>query len=141
MTKKKKEEINHDDTLSRGVFFQNYDLYDVGNPETSPGTGLYQNMDKYDSVEDFRNKKRKENMKKRRKAMFSALMVATAQDQNNLADPEKDESLTPPPELWNPAPPEGGQFGLTDDSSSELDYQDEASGNLYYGIMENHNIE
>jgi hypothetical protein len=42
--------------------FHNYDLYETdgvdGKAKHSPGTGLYQNMDKYDSVSDFRKSKK-----------------------------------------------------------------------------------
>lgn len=48
--------------------FKNYDLYETegvdGPAKHGPGTGLYQNMDKYDSVEDFVKQKRKRNKDK-----------------------------------------------------------------------------
>ncbi len=56
MVDKKDKNPNHQ--YSRGLFFKNYDLY--GNEsETSPGQGLFQNMDKYKSVKEFRKAKEK----------------------------------------------------------------------------------
>lgn len=43
--------------------FKNYDLYETPGEHT-PGGGFYQNMDKYDSVKDFIDKKRKRNKHK-----------------------------------------------------------------------------
>jgi len=44
-------------------FYNNYDLYETegvdGAPKHGPGASLYQNMDKYDSVDDFKKKKKK----------------------------------------------------------------------------------
>lgn len=49
-------------------FFRNYDLYDTegvdGKAEHGPGSGLYQNMSDYKSVEDFLKHKRKRNSDK-----------------------------------------------------------------------------
>ncbi len=48
--------------------YKNYDLYEVpgvdGKAKHGPGTGLYQNLDKYKSVKDFIDKKRKRNKDK-----------------------------------------------------------------------------
>lgn len=48
--------------------FDNYDLYETegvdGPAKHGPGAGFYQNMDKYKSVGDFINKKRKRNKSK-----------------------------------------------------------------------------
>ncbi len=135
MTKRKdnfkSEPLNQDDTKARGVFFQNYDLYDTGGP--GPGTGLYQHMDEYDSVADFRAKKRKEKMRKRRKAMFEALLVSVASDQNNLEDPTED-TTTPMP--YNPA--EVSNVGLLDNIYPGPDMEDKPVTNLYYGRLETH---
>jgi|SRR5690606_21296322 len=46
------------------VLFRNYDYTNEEASEISPGGGLYHGrMDKYKSVKDFRNKKKKENEK------------------------------------------------------------------------------
>lgn len=91
MTKKNEHDKLQDLTKARGVFFQNYDLYDTGDP--SPGTGLYQHMNEYDSVADFRKKKRKEKMRKRRKAMYEAIMISTASDHTFSSKKEKNHHL------------------------------------------------
>lgn len=59
MTEKKKDkDPNHQQP--RGLVFKNYDYAgpEEGD-ETSPGTGLYQNMEDYKSVGDFIEKARK----------------------------------------------------------------------------------
>lgn len=54
----KKEDPNHQQT--RGISFKNYDLYgDPEGNETSPGTGLFQNMHKFKSIKDFLDKTKK----------------------------------------------------------------------------------
>lgn len=68
MSKKKSKKKSDDDhPVPRGVLYQNYDLY-ASEKEQGPGAGLYQNMDKYDSVSDFIKRKRK-----RRKKLLSFL--------------------------------------------------------------------
>lgn len=129
--KYKDKPIDQDQTKGRGVFFKNYDLYDTGDP--SPGTGLYQHMDEYDSVADFRNKKRKENIRKRRQALFEALLVTTASDKNNLTDATED-TITPIP--WNPEV--GSPVGLLDNMYPGEDMEDKPVSNLYYGRLETH---
>lgn len=129
--KYKDEPVDQNLTKARGVFFQNYDLYDTGGP--SPGTGLYQHMNEYDSVEDFRKKKRKEKMRKRRQALFEAIMVSTAsnsKDSNNLTDPTED---TVTPLVWNSAEPGGSQIGMLDGILPEESLIDTPRENLYYG--------
>lgn len=44
-------------------FFRNYDYTTEPANETSPGGGLWMNMHKYKSIDDFRKKKKKENDK------------------------------------------------------------------------------
>lgn len=44
-------------------FFKNYDYTSEPADETSPGGGLWMNMHKYKSIDDFRKKKEKENKK------------------------------------------------------------------------------
>lgn len=132
--KKKKykgEPINQDLTKARGVFFKNYDLYDTGGP--SPGTGLYQHMSEYESVSDFRRKKRKENISKRRKAFFEALLLTTASDKNNLTDATEDTITSIP---WNPGV--GSPVGLLDNMYPGEDLEDKPVSNLYYGRLETH---
>ena len=62
---KNKTDKNTGHEYSRGIFFKNYDLYgDEKGSATSPGSGFYQNMNKYKSIKDFLNKKRKNKKNK-----------------------------------------------------------------------------
>lgn len=169
MTDKAKKEHDklQDLTKARGVFFQNYDLYDTGDP--SPGTGFYQHMNEYKSVTDFRNKKRKEKIRKRRKAMFEAIMVSTAseefhskkdklqhihkmlteftkliskvneklEDDNEVEDPTE---FTTTPIPWSPAAPGGTQLGLMDGLYPKEDMDGNPPSDLYYGRIESHPV-
>lgn len=165
--KYKDEPIDQNLTKARGVFFQNYDLYDTGDP--TPGTGLYQHMDEYDSVADFRKKKREEKIRKRRKAMFEAIMVSTAsdkatskkdklqhlhkmlteftklisrvnskiEDENEVEDPTE---LTTTPIPWSSAAPGGSQLGLLDGLYPKEDMDGNPPSDLYYGRIESHPV-
>lgn len=66
MAKNKNHEL--DKARFEEPFYQNYDLYETegvnGKAKQGPGTGLYQNMDKFKSVSDFLKKKRKKRSKK-----------------------------------------------------------------------------
>lgn len=168
MTDKKKKEHDklQDLTKARGVLFQNYDLYDTG----GPGPGLYQHMNEYDSVADFRKKKRKEKIRKRRKAMFEALMVSTASDSSGSSKREKlnqlhkmltefgkliakvntkiedeNEVMDPVDQVANPipwgsAPPGGSQIGLMDGLYPKEDMDGNPPSDLYYGRIETHPV-
>lgn len=155
--KYKDEPVNHELTKARGVLFKNYDLYDTGGP--GPGTGLYQHMNEYDSVADFRKKKRKEKIRKRRQALFEALMVSTAsakedkleklrkmlnqfgkmitEDSNNLTDPTEN-TTTPIP--FNPSEP-AGPLGLTDGIYPKEDLENNPIGSPYYGMSGTYRVE
>jgi len=84
-----------DHVQSRGLFFKNYDLYETegvnGPPKQGPGSGFYQNMDKYKSVSDFRKKKKK-LMKKRKLALLSVILKNAID--NNSIDFPIDDSIT-----------------------------------------------
>ena len=90
---KNKIEKNH--PQSRGIFFKNYDLYETegvdGPAKMGPGSGFYQNMNKYKSVSDFLKQKRKK-INKRKKAFL--MLAKKAFDQNNL-DFSTDFTTTP----------------------------------------------
>jgi len=81
-----------DHVQSRGLFFKNYDLYETegvnGPAKQGPGTGFYQNMDKYKSVSDFRKKKKK-RMKNRKLALLSVILK-NATDNNSIDFPNDD---------------------------------------------------
>lgn len=55
--------MTHEKTRLNEPFFFNYDLYDAPG---GPGAGFYSNMDKYKSVKDFINKKRKRKNKRKK---------------------------------------------------------------------------
>lgn len=113
------------------VFFKNYDLYDTGG--SSPGTGLYQNMQKYKSITDFRKKKRKKNIKKRQAQLIKMFEVLAKKDINNLTDPYEG-IVTPIPF----APAEPAQIGMLDGIYPKSDLEDKPISNMYYGILETH---
>lgn len=112
--------------------YNNYDLYDTegvdGPAKHGPGTGLYQNMDKYDSVSDFREKKKKnkekykaedlykhddgsisksKEKKRKRAQRRKALLMVLASDENNI-DFLVDEQIKSAPIL--------GENGVVSDS-------------------------
>ncbi len=65
---KKKDKDEQRQAARPGVFFSNYDYTEEDPDETSPGGGLYHGkMDKYKSVKDFVEKRRKENAKIKKK--------------------------------------------------------------------------
>lgn len=108
------------------VFFRNYDYKD---DPTGPGTGLYQNLDKYKSVSDFR--KRKKRIKQRKKAY---LQILAKIDSNNLFDPYEDQGVSPMPY----APAEPAPIGMLDGIVPHSDLEGKSPSNLYYGVMETH---
>lgn len=73
-SKKDKKRVDLD-VRPEGPWFKNYDYGDPDKAtETSPGTGLYSGkMDKYKSVKDFIDQKRKRKHELRRKAMLVIL--------------------------------------------------------------------
>lgn len=112
------------------VFYQNYDTYETGPGKQGPGAGLYQNMDKYKSVTDFRSKKRKKKIRKRR-AEFLQILLKLAGDKNNLTDPTED-TVTPMP--FSPAEP--APLGMLDGIYPKEDLEGKPVTNLYYGRLD-----
>jgi hypothetical protein len=122
------------------VFYRNYDLYGTegvsGPAKQSPGTGMYQNMEKYKSVADFRRKRRKKKIKKRQAQLIRMFEVLAKHDSNNLTDPYE-ETATPIPF----APAEPAQMGMLDGIYPKSDLEDKPVGNLGYGILETHLVD
>lgn len=137
MKRKKDKPLNQEDTVARGVLYKNYDLYEVEPKDLGPGAGFYQNMDKYKSVSDFRDQKKKRNERKTkiRKALFKSieLQASKKEDNNNLVDPTEGQ-VTPIPF----APAETTQIGLYDGMYPPEDLEDKPVTNLYYGRLETH---
>ncbi len=70
MKKKDKKRVDLDIRPYPCPMFTNYDYTDAEPNATSPGGGLYHGrMDKYKSVKEFIDKRRKQNQKKRKQAM------------------------------------------------------------------------
>jgi hypothetical protein len=148
--KPKSKPLNQEDTMARGVLFKNYDLYEVEPSDLGPGAGLFQNMDQYKSVSDFREakKKRNERKSKSRKAMFACIELQAAKkikdikklpkkplkddvDENDLTDPYEGQ-ITPIP--FSPAEP--NIIGLYDRMIPGDDLEGKPVSNLYYGRTE-----
>lgn len=120
------------------VFYKNYDLYDTegvdGPAKQGPGAGLYQNMEKYKSVADFRKKKRRKKIKKRQAQLIRMFQVLAEKDSNNLTDPYED-TVTPMPF----APAESAPMGILDGIYPQEDLDGKPVGDsLYYGMLETH---
>lgn len=132
----KDKALDPEDTMTRGVFYKNYDLYEVEPTDLGPGAGFYQNMDKYKSVSDFRDQKKKRNERKSklRKAIFKSIeLQASKKDVNNLTDPFEGQITSIPFAPAEPAP-----LGLYDGMYPKEDLEDKPATNLYYGRLETH---
>ena len=113
------------------VLFKNYDLYPS---KTGPGTGLYQNMDKYKSVSNFRKRKKKRSIKKREYQIIRMFYSLAGIDINNVPDVYEEQGVTPIPY----APAEPAPIGLLDGIYPREDLEDKTVDNLYYGQLETH---
>lgn len=123
------------------VFFKNYDLYETEgaggkDKAPSPGTGFYQNMNKYKSVADFLKKKRK-GQKRRKMALLYAIMYpdAVVGKKYSSQDPYEDQGITP---LVTLSPAEIDPIGLLDSIYPQSDLEGKGPENLYYGVLETH---
>lgn len=127
----KDKDPNH--YYSRGLFFKNYDLYDTegvdGPAKQGPGTGLHSG--KYKSVTEFLNKKRKQRIKKRKKA-FTELKfrVKYSIDVNSLDFPSDSMDL-----VITYGPSESSSIGLMDGTIPQLeDDKGQTVGTPGYGM-------
>ncbi|HWZ21351.1 MAG TPA: hypothetical protein VNW06_01785 [Cytophagaceae bacterium] len=140
--KYKKEPLKKDDTKARGLLFRNYDLYNTKGVDgpgkvKTPGTGLYQHMNEYKSVSDFRKKKRKKAMLYRQMALLTAVAEPESvkekkyKDSNNI---DANEDVTPIPI----SPAEVSPIGMLDGIYPKEDLDGKSVENLYYGRLETH---
>lgn len=164
----KDKDPNH--SYPRGVLFKNYDLYETegvdGPPKNGPGTGLWQNMNKYKSVSDFLRKKRKKRMKRRKMALLNMFLknaidfnsdessntIPYSSDQESTSiglmdgiNPElEDEEGHPVSKLYygtpdSPNPISYNPLGIPDGNERAIEEEPEETKNLYYGIIEQEN--
>lgn len=114
------------------VFYKNYDLYETegvdGPAKQGPGTGFYQNMNKYKSVSDFIRKKRKQKGRKRKLAL-----LAIACDCNNIDFPtDQIDNIIPFDSTL--------QIGILDNIDPQpTDEEGHTVSPLYYGTEEDAN--
>jgi hypothetical protein len=114
------------------VFYRNYDLYNTegvdGPAKQGPGTGFYQNMNKYKSVSDFLRKKRKQKGRRRKMAL---LAIACDCDVNLIDFPLDESSNTIPFDGLTP-------MGLFDKINPlPTDEEGHTVNKLYYGTEDN----
>jgi hypothetical protein len=133
--------------------YRNYDLYNTegenGPPKHGPGAGLYQNMDKYKSIEDFRKKKKKLNYKaedkyiqddgkitsKRAERRLELLKIFAGLDSNNLEEDIVDNQIQSDPILGGNGTVADSNLtgGLTDVYVPPPDPEDKTPDKLNYG--------
>lgn len=136
------------------TFFRNYDYSD---DPSGPGVGLYHGaMDKYKSVKDFIDKKKKRNKKRTNRAKMAVLLAITCpdavagrvykKDTNDLQDPYEgppnENAADKPSESssfpYNPA--EVNPIGVYDSIIPHEDWEFHPTHNMYWGIQESHNF-
>ena len=143
------------------LLYRNYDLYETegvnGPAKHGPGTGFYQNMEKYKSVSDFIKKKRKRNKgkyvaedsyiqddgsvtktkdkKKKKRARRCALFLGLTKqacDENNIDFPS--DSLNSTPMAWSPDVGDAAQIGgYLDKYLPEDDFEGKPPTTLDFG--------
>lgn len=148
----------------RKVFYKNYDLYDVegvnGPAKGGPGSSFYQNMQKYKSVSDFLEKRRK-SKKRKRKAALRAYAIDFASDQiktdvpyetngnpqtgmlDNINPELTDEEGHPVNKIYygtsdEAKAPDFNPLGTSDGNKKPIDEEPEEVKNNYYGILSMH---
>lgn len=107
-------------------FYHNYDTYETegvdGQAKHGPGTGLYQNMDKYDSIDDFR--KSKEKLKDKYKADDSLI-----EDDGSISKIKKANKIARRMALMSLITKYSIDFPIDDQISSIID-ENELSNNI-----------
>ena len=146
------------------VFYRNYDLYETegvdGPAKQGPGTGFYSHMDKYKSVSDFREKKRKEKARKKKLALFSIACDCNLLDfpsdsiQNDIPTTSTSigvfDNMNPLPtdgeghtlnKVYygnddNSGPNDFNPLGTNDGNDKPIDEEPNETKNNYYGILD-----
>jgi len=127
------------------VFYKNYD-YGTGKDEKNgPGFGLYENMDRYKSVDEFLKKKRKKNRKRMKMALLLAIASPESvknkvyrKDKNDLQDPYENPDSPSEATAIPISPAEVNPIGIYDGILPISDLENRPTFDPFYSMTETH---